>query len=96
MYSYRWAIFRIKYFLSFSYNKRVFSIKKFRFHIYISGSCHKNEKKTNLRELGSNLGTGKNCTGPNSQNKMDEESIQIRVYTEFVFFSFFAIAKSFP
>jgi len=36
MYSYRWAIFRIKYFLSFSScNKRVFSIKKFRFHIYI-------------------------------------------------------------
>ena len=35
MYSYRWAIkyFRIKYFLSFSCNKRVFSIKKFRFHI---------------------------------------------------------------
>jgi len=37
MYSYRWAILRIKYFLSFSCNKCVFSIKKFRFHIYISG-----------------------------------------------------------
>jgi len=35
IYSYRWAILRIKYFLSFSCNKRVFSIKKFRFHIYI-------------------------------------------------------------
>jgi len=31
MYSYRWAILRIKYFLSFSCNKRVFSIKNFRF-----------------------------------------------------------------
>ena len=28
---------RIKYFLLFSCNKRIFSIKKFRFHIYISG-----------------------------------------------------------
>ena len=37
MYSYRWAILQIKYFLSFSCNKRVFSIKKFRFHIYIPG-----------------------------------------------------------
>jgi len=37
MYSYRWAIFRIKYFLSFSC-KRVFSIKKFRFHIYTPGT----------------------------------------------------------
>ena len=37
MYSCRWAILRIKYFLSFSCNKRVFSIKKFRFHIYIPG-----------------------------------------------------------
>ena len=36
MYSYRWAILRIKYFLSFSCNKRIFSIKKFLFHIYIS------------------------------------------------------------
>ena len=35
MYSHRWAILRIKYFLSFSCNKHVFSIKKFRFHIYI-------------------------------------------------------------
>ena len=34
MYSYRWAILRIKYFLSFLCNKCVFSIKKFRFHIY--------------------------------------------------------------
>ena len=36
MYIYPWAILQIKYFLSFSCNKRVFSIKKFRFHIYIS------------------------------------------------------------
>jgi len=40
MYSYRWAIHRIKYFLSFSCNKRVFSIKKFRFHIYIFHWSH--------------------------------------------------------
>jgi len=37
MYRYRWAILRIKYFLSFSCNKHVFSIKKFQFHIYIPG-----------------------------------------------------------
>jgi len=34
----RWAILRIKYFLSFSCNKCVFSIKKFQFHIYILGT----------------------------------------------------------
>jgi len=44
MYSYRWAILRIKYFLSFSCNKRVFSIKKFRFHIYIPGRSSSREK----------------------------------------------------
>jgi len=37
MYSYRWVILRINYFLSFSCNERIFSIKKFRFHIYIPG-----------------------------------------------------------
>ena len=37
MYSKRWAILRIKYFYSFSYNKRVFSIQKYRFYIYITG-----------------------------------------------------------
>ena len=43
MYSYWWAILRIKYFLSFSCNKRVFSIKKFGFHIYIPGIMSNNQ-----------------------------------------------------
>ena len=34
-------MFRIKYFLSFSCNKRAFSIKIFRFHIYTSGISYR-------------------------------------------------------
>ena len=44
------AIHRIKYFLSFSCNKRVFSIKKFRFHIYISHWPHHWFRNTSILE----------------------------------------------